>query len=160
MQQVTIALKSNAGLDELAVTLDVDVFVGVDQDVGNRWILQQRLKRPQPKHLVQNFLGETVSFRQAYRQMILTKEPLQNRLHLAAQFLTALGLDGIHVEHAQEFLMDAGLQIRITLPAVGERRFFSHRTGIVTRLLETPPMMRLTETLFDALNAAGTITVT
>ena len=39
-----------------ASSLNVNSFVGVNQDVRNSRISEQRLKRSQPKHLVEHFL--------------------------------------------------------------------------------------------------------
>ncbi len=51
-KQMTLVLEMNGGLLELAEPLHKTFLVGVDQDVGDRRILEQRLDRAEADHLV------------------------------------------------------------------------------------------------------------
>ena len=54
--------KRHAGQFEQTLALDVDLLVGVDQNVGDGGILQQRLERPQAKDFVQHFIADLLLF--------------------------------------------------------------------------------------------------
>ena len=58
-------LEGDAGQFELAVPLDVDLFVRVDQDVADGLIVEQRFQRPEPEDLVENFGDDLISFGRA-----------------------------------------------------------------------------------------------
>src|SRR3546814_19830353 len=53
-QQVPFILKARGSLLEKAVAFDEDGVVAVHEDVGDRLVLEQRLKRPEPQKLVEN----------------------------------------------------------------------------------------------------------
>jgi hypothetical protein len=52
--QVAVVFEGDAGQLELALALDVDLVVAVDEDVGDGRLLQQRLERPQAENLVEH----------------------------------------------------------------------------------------------------------
>ena len=52
MHQVPLVIEADAGLLELAAALNVDVLVGVDEDVRDSFVLEQRLQRAKSEHLV------------------------------------------------------------------------------------------------------------
>ncbi len=57
-QQMRLVLEVDGGLLELAEALDKTLPVGVDQDIGDGRVLEQRLDRPEPGHLVDDVFGE------------------------------------------------------------------------------------------------------
>ena len=59
--QVLVVLERRRQPFELAVALDVDVLVGVDQDVADRRIAQQRLERSEAEDLVDDVPEERLA---------------------------------------------------------------------------------------------------
>ena len=55
-------LEMDLGLLQLAKALDVAALVGVDQNVGDRGVLQQRLDRSIAGHFGDDLVGENVEF--------------------------------------------------------------------------------------------------
>ena len=46
-------------------------FLLIDQDVGDRWILEQRLERPEAEDFVQQFRLDPFLFRRVEQQLLL-----------------------------------------------------------------------------------------
>ena len=61
------------------MALDIDAFVAVDEDVVDGGVLEQRLKRAKPGHLVENFRDEFRKFLGIQRQP-LGQHVLRNQL--------------------------------------------------------------------------------
>ena len=59
-QQMALVLELHRGRLEHAVLLDEDLLVAVDQDVGDRRVLEQGLERAQAQHLVEQLLDQEV----------------------------------------------------------------------------------------------------
>ena len=57
-----VVFEGNIGDFEFAATLHIDGPVRIDEDVGNGWVCEQRLKRSQPKKFVLNVINEPVTF--------------------------------------------------------------------------------------------------
>ncbi len=74
MHQVGIVLEGDVRLLQNSAALHVDRVVGVDQDVVDRGVLQQRLQRAQSKHLVQHFVGDTVALTGAERNSLFAHQ--------------------------------------------------------------------------------------
>ena len=69
-EQVRVVLEHDVGLFEPAFTLDVDLVVPVDQDVGDVGVLQQHLQRAEPEDLVQHVGDQRVALEQAERRRL------------------------------------------------------------------------------------------
>ena len=67
-QQVRLVLEAHAAGLEHAAALDIDAFVAVDQDVGDGRVLEQRLERAEPGHLVEDLGDEVVELLLVERQ--------------------------------------------------------------------------------------------
>ena len=61
-----------------AAPFDVDRLVGVDQDVADGRILQQRLERAEAEDFVEHFLGEAVALGGAERDALLADQLLDD----------------------------------------------------------------------------------
>ena len=187
---MAIALEVNSCLDQLPVPFNVDILVRVHQNIGDGGIFQQRLQRSQAEDFVQDFFRQAVALRHADRQVVFAKNLFQLLLHLPAQLVPALRFDSIHVQHTQKLLVYTCLEAGVPLFTLNERgpdwneassgerpsahfRFsydcaltqwpnphWVYRTGIVTRLLANPPMVRLTKMFVAGETSAGTRTVT
>ena len=85
-QQMRLVLEAHAARLEQAAALDIDAFVAVDQDVADGRVLEQRLERAEPRHLVEDFGDEVVELllieREPLDQDVLRDELLDVRPHL------------------------------------------------------------------------------
>jgi len=68
---VFVVFESNIGGFKFAAAFDVDGSVRINQDVGDGWITEQRLQRPQPEEFVLNIVYEPVAFRTRERHCFL-----------------------------------------------------------------------------------------
>ncbi len=85
-QEMLLVLETHRQRLKHAVTLHVDAFVAVDQDIVDARILEQRLERTQAGHLVENFGNEIVEFLCIQRET-LDQHILRNQLlHVPADF--------------------------------------------------------------------------
>ena len=64
---------TEVGLED-AVLLDEDLLVGVDQDVGDRRVLEQRLERAEAQHLVEQLLDQEVELARVERGRLVDQE--------------------------------------------------------------------------------------
>jgi hypothetical protein len=85
-QKMLLVLETHREGLENAGSLDVDAFVPVDQNVVDARILQQRLKRAETGHFIENFGDEIIEF------LRVQCEPLDHHvlrhqlLHVTADF--------------------------------------------------------------------------
>jgi len=78
-------LKNDAGKFEHAGPLDVNLPVGIDQNVRDGGILQERLERSQAEDFVQHFTADSLFFRAAERDVRRTNQVVDYGLHLRAR---------------------------------------------------------------------------
>ena len=69
---------------ENAAALDVDVLVGVDQNIGNGGIGEQRLERAETENFVENFLRKALAFLQVHGRGFADDQSFENLRHFAA----------------------------------------------------------------------------
>src|SRR5579872_784146 len=67
-EKVRLVLEAYAGRLQDAAAFHVDTFVTVDQDIVDGAVLEQRLKRAQPCHLVENFRDEVAELLSVERE--------------------------------------------------------------------------------------------
>ena len=89
-QQMRLVLEAHAGRLEHAAALDVDAFVAVDQDVVDGRVLEQRLERPEPGHLVEDFGDEVVELLRVEREP-LDQDVLRRRAAGCAARISSSG---------------------------------------------------------------------
>ena len=78
LQQVLVVLEAHVGRLELAVALDVHLFVGVDENVRDLGILPQRLERPEPEDLVHHLCQQPLPLLEVERCVLLGEEFLHD----------------------------------------------------------------------------------
>ncbi len=92
---------------------------GIDQDVGDGRILQQRLQRAQAKDLVQHLVGQPVAFAGAEGHAVLGHQ-LQNeaqQLLAAARVLHEQQL--LQIDFVDQLAMDRRLHFLLRAPSKG-----------------------------------------
>ena len=63
----------------------------VDQDVGDRIVLEQRLDRPKPQHLVGRVAGQLVEFARVQRHVRVADELAHDRSDLVEDLVLGRG---------------------------------------------------------------------
>jgi hypothetical protein len=123
-QQMRLVLEAHAGRLEHAVPFDIDAFVAVDENIVDALVLEQRLERAQPRHLVEDFRNEVVELLGVERQP-LDQHVLRNQLlDVAAHFLFRQLFQGRKVDLLDQPAVQAHLGVE---QLVGEQRVGSGR---------------------------------
>ena len=119
LQQVAVVLEDDVGLLELAVALDVDLVVAVDQDVGDRRIAQQRLERPEAEQLVEDVRDQRLALEQAERRRgaLALDHPDDQAPDLRLGLLALHPREPVEVQPVQQLLVDAALQLLVVRAA-------------------------------------------
>jgi hypothetical protein len=66
-QEVRLVAEAYAGLLQNAAPLDENAAVCVDKNIGDRVVLEQRLDRPEPQHLVRRVDGQLIELTRVER---------------------------------------------------------------------------------------------
>src|SRR5579872_464990 len=125
-QEVVVVAEADGREFELAVPLDVDLERPVDQDVGDRVVLQQGLDRPQTHHLVEDVGAQFLEFGAVQRQPLLAGEVADQLAHLAAHLLL--------VELVELREVDLVDQPRVQLEARIQKAVFAEEGRVLDRL--------------------------
>ncbi len=86
-QQVLLVLEAHAERLEHAAAFHVDAFMTVDQDIAYARVLQQRLQRTEPGHLVENFSDEVGKLMRVQRKTFGQHVLADHVLHVTADFV-------------------------------------------------------------------------
>ncbi len=92
--------------------LDIDVAVGVHEDVVDRRVRQQRLQRPEAGDLVDHLVDQLVQLLRAHRAVLARQEALHEPQDLAAQILLPDLVDHREVQPLEQLVMQAALQLQ------------------------------------------------
>ena len=94
-----------------SLALDVDLLVGVDQDVGDRRIGQKRLQRAEAENLVEHFLRQPLPFLQVHRRRFAGENRFEYRADLAANILPLDFVQAVEVEFLDKLAMNRSLHV-------------------------------------------------
>ena len=86
-QQVAVILKRNVGQLQLALSLHVDLFVGVDQDVAHGRVLQQRLERTEAEDLVEHLVADLLALDRTEQRRLFVNQRHQRVPHFRTHLL-------------------------------------------------------------------------
>ena len=123
-QQMAVVLKVRRNLFELAAAFDEDVLVGVDQDVADRRIAQQRLDRSEPEDVVEQLGEQLFAFGQADRCAFFRQNFAEQNANLAFSARPVRLGERLEVEAADQLAMNVGAQLEVLRPRRHDR---SHR---------------------------------
>ncbi len=84
-QQVVVIAEADGGQFQLAPPLHIDLERAVDQDVGDAVVLEQRLQRTQPRHLVQHRGAQVLQLGVIEGQALGPREILRHGAYLTAK---------------------------------------------------------------------------
>ncbi len=114
--QMPIVLERRRQPVQFAAALDVDVLVGVDQDVANRGVPQQRLEWPQPEDFVDDVPENRVALAHAERHGLFGNQVEEQRpdVRFGAR---ALGRrQRLEVQAVEQLPVDVGLELDVLRP--------------------------------------------
>ncbi len=90
-QQVLGIAEGDGGQFQQPFALDIDLLVGVDQNVGNAGILQKRFQRPQAENLVQYLVADLLLFERTEQRRFRIDQRYERLPHFAAHSLVVDG---------------------------------------------------------------------
>ncbi len=112
-QQVLAIAEIYGGQLQQALALDVNLPVGVDQNVGDGGILQQRLERAQAEHLVQHFIADLLFLERAEQRRLGIDERDERLADFAAHALVVDGGERLQVDLVHQLAVQGELQLLI-----------------------------------------------
>ena len=112
-QQVPVVLERRRHLGEDAGAFDVDVLVGVDEDVVDRRVAQQRLERPEAEDLVEDVAEDLLAFGDADRRVLLGHQLEDERADFAFGALPIHRGQRLEVQPVEQLAMDVALQLDV-----------------------------------------------
>jgi hypothetical protein len=132
-QEVRIVLEAHPGRHQEPLVLDEDPLVGVDQDVGDRVVLQQGLQRAESRELVQDLLGEPIALGVVELRVLLVQELLDALAPLLAHVLRRPALEASRIGRVEQALVQGDLELRGAALRLPQRQTFQH-LGVQPRL--------------------------
>ncbi|MNP24523.1 hypothetical protein D3C76_1172880 [compost metagenome] len=106
VQQVLVVAEAHIGALQLAVALDVDRGVAVDQDVRHAAVGQQRLQRPEAEHLVGDLLDDQLAATGADRRRMLVEQALADLADLPPRLGRFEAVEQRQVHDLEQLLVD------------------------------------------------------
>src|SRR2546425_2254284 len=113
LQQVLVIAEDDRRRLEPAESLDVDLTRGVDQDVGDVRVAQERLDRPEAVDLVQDLLAEPFAVTHAEGDRLLLDEHGDRALQLRGGLVHLDARQVGQVNAVEQLAMDAELQVLV-----------------------------------------------
>ena len=113
MVQVAIVFEAHQRLLQDAVALNVNGFVVVDQNIGDRWILQERLQRTESEDLVENFLDDPVLFDQAERRLLFLHQLRYRGADFRAHPLPGHRGQSLEIDPVQQLAVQRELELLV-----------------------------------------------
>ena len=128
--QVGVVLEPDVGGLQLAEPLDVDLPVGVDQDVRHGGVLQQRLERAEAQHLVEDFGVQLFFFGgvEGDDLEIFLQNPVDHRSQFRLQHGGVDPVQNGEVHQIEQAVVDPALEIEV-LFGQNSRSIFSGFPG-------------------------------
>ena len=128
-QQMALALEAHRRRLEDAVPLHEHLPVRVDQDVGDRRILEQRLQRAQAQDLVEQLLDQETELLGVERRALGREQLIDDRGDLAPQVRLGDLLDGSQVQLLEQALVQARLEVEPAAQLIVLLRLVPVRSG-------------------------------
>ena len=111
--QVLVVLERRRQPLELALALDVDVLVGVDQDVADRRVAQQRLERPETEDFVDDVGEERLALGHAERHALFGDQLEQQRPDFRFRSRAIRRRQRLEVQPVEQFPVYVRLHVEI-----------------------------------------------
>ena len=124
-QDVRLVLEAHGRPLQLAEALDVDPLVRVDQDVGDRGVLQEGLDGPEARELVHDLVDELAELARVERDTLGQNVVGDELVHLLAQLRSRCSLDVGEIELVDQLAVQRHLgidELRLLQRPVGAGR--------------------------------------
>ena len=112
-QQVLVVLERRGDAFEHALSLDEDLLVGVDQDVVDRRIAEQRLERPEAEHIVQDLGEQRFAFAQVDRGRLLGQQLTEKSANLTFGARAIRLRQRFQVQPVEQLAVDVATQLQV-----------------------------------------------
>ena len=119
-QQMPLVLEPDVRWLEDAVALDEHLRISVDQDIGDRRVLQERLDRPQAQQLVEDVANERLALLVVERLVLLRQFLVDDIADFGLDLLARHLVECLQIDDVQQPLVKLDLEIGMRVP-VGER---------------------------------------
>jgi hypothetical protein len=96
---------------QAAVALDVDLLIGVHQDIRNLWILDERFQRTEPKDLVQHLYNNCVPLLEVERYRFLSDQVLHYSANCLGYLLTFEPIEVREIQALEQFTVNPTLYL-------------------------------------------------
>ena len=110
---MAIVLERGGHLLELAAPLHEHVLVGVDEDVADARVAQERLERAEAEDLVHQLAEQHVALAEAEGHPLFGQQLADERADLALGAGPVRLRQRLEVQPVQEFLVNGGLQLDV-----------------------------------------------
>ena len=120
--QMPVVLEARAGPLEPALPLDEDVGMAVDQDVGDRRVLEQRLERAEAEQLVEHVLGQLLALGEVQRCALLSELLRDQVAHLGLDLLARQILERREIDEVEQAVVQLDLEVGVAIDIVVQRR--------------------------------------
>ena len=123
-QQMPLVLEADRRRLEHAVALDEHMVIAVDQDVGDRRILEQRLERPEAEQFVEHVADQLLALGLVERVVLLAPVPRRRCRRLRPGSARATSGRAPKVDQVQQALVKLDLEVgvRVALRRMRRRR--------------------------------------
>ena len=101
-QQMLFVLEPHRARLERAVALDEHLVVAVDQDVGDRGVLEQRLERPEAEQFVEHVADQLLALGMVERMLLLGQLFLDDVADLVLDLLARHGVERGQVDEIEQ----------------------------------------------------------
>jgi hypothetical protein len=108
-----IVAERHVGQLEQTLALDVNLFVRVDQNVGDRGVLQQRFERSQAEHFVQHFIADLLLLKRAQQRGLGIDQRDQRLPDFAAHALVVDGRQRLQIDLVDQLAVQGELQFLV-----------------------------------------------
>ena len=105
--QVPVVEKTRAGAFEQSLALDINMAIGVDQDVGDARIAEERFDRAESAQFIDDFTDEKLEFLLVQEGFFLAKYIAYHFRQFGAGVLDVHGIEGFQID----FLDQAGMNL-------------------------------------------------
>ena len=117
LPQVRVVAERTSASSSRPAALDVDAVEAVDQDVGDRRVLQQRLERAEAEGLVHHVVHQPFLLGAVEQALLGLAQLADEDADLGADGVRRQRLQVLHVQPLDQLLVDADLQLlQVDLP--------------------------------------------
>ena len=126
--------KPGIGQLKLAAAFDIDLIVAVDQNIGNRLIREQWLKRTEADHFIDDIIGEIFDLGSAHGKALIGDRFGHENTNLRAQLVRRHLVEIRQIQFVDQFVVDLQFRLEQICIRAGRHRFGRLRLGALSAL--------------------------